>query len=268
MNAQIQQLLDLPGKLNGMIKTGAVNSAVDQFDSNSGVRHYTSFIYKWAAWIGWVAMEFAILKAAYHYFTSGEASGLSLVGSVLTTLVLVASAFPIAQLIRARGESLGSGHQGMVGFIFGDFIKTNIRLLGEVAAIVGLFAAVNQTLAFLMDHTLFSATSAGALDILSSVASVPMNLLNELAGMFDMDMVTNILNSAASFKVDANGTYDGDFVWNTQDLFGVFGAYINVIVGLAFVYVNLAIYGFLYNLASTLIKWISSPSIPISVKNR
>ena len=80
MNAQIQQLLDLPGKLNGMIKTGAVNSAVDQFDSNSGVRHYTSFIYKWAAWIGWVVMEFAILKAAYHYFTSGEASGLSLVG--------------------------------------------------------------------------------------------------------------------------------------------------------------------------------------------
>jgi len=268
MDAKIQQLLSLPSMVNGMIKTNSVNNAVDAFDSNGGVRHYTSLLYRWAAFIGWVAMEFTILKAAYGYFFGGTASGLALFGSVVTTLLLVASAFPIAQLIRSRGESLGTGHQGMTSFIFGDFIKTNIRLLGEVAAITALFAAFNQTVSFLLDNSLFSATSSGALDSLNAVSSIPMNLVKKVMGMFHIDLVTNSLNAASSFRMDSSGTYDGDFVWNTQDLIGVINSYVNVIISLAFVYVSLAIYGFLYKMATTLLNWISSPSIPISLKNK
>jgi len=273
MNTQIQQLLDLPGKLNEKIKTGTVNSAVDHFDSNAGIRHYTSVIYTWVALIGLVVMEYSILKAAYEYFTNGNANGMAMAGSILTTLVLIASAFPIAKLIRARGESLGSGHHGMAGFIFGDFIKTNIRLIGEIAAIMALFAALNQTLAFLLDQTLFAASPVLILDVMSKVGEIPMALLAGILNWFDMGGVSDMLSNLTSFKLDASNDYgqigvDGDFNWNTADLFKTIASYINIIIGLAFLYISLAIYGYLYNLVCTFIKWLSSPAIPISVKNK
>lgn len=268
MNTQIQKLLDLPQMINGLIRTGSVNTALDQYDSNAGVRHYTAFIYRWASFIGLISMEVSIINAAYKYFTAGGATGLAMVGSILTTLLLMASAFPIAHLIRMRGEALGSGHQGMVSFVFGDFIKTNIRLLGEIAAVTALFAALNQTLAFLLDNNLFDASSGSAMDALNALASLPMNLLGRVLDLFHLGMVSDFLSEASGFHMQSGGLYNGDFVWNIQDLKAVVGSYINVLVGLVFVYVNLAIYGYLYNLAATLIKWISSPSLPISLKNK
>ena len=57
-------------------------------------------------------------------------------------------------------------------------------------------------------------------------------------------------------------------IWNTNDLLLVAGAFINVAVGLAVLYINLAIYHFLYTIVSNLIKYIQSPSIPISMKSK
>lgn len=268
MDAKIQQLLSLPGMVNGMIKTSSVNNSVNTFDSNSGVRYYTSLIYQWAAFLGWVAMEYAILKAAYDYFTGGTAGGLALLGSALTTVLLLASAFPIAHQIRSRGESLGTGHQGMTSFIFGDFIKTNILLVGEIAAITALFAAFNQTLSFLLDNSLFTATSTGALDTLRAVSTVPIELLDGLLNWFNIDMNLDFLKSATWDLTESSGIYNNDFKWNSEDFVGVLYSYVNVIIGLALVYVSLAIYGFLYKMTTNLLNWILSPSIPISLRNR
>jgi hypothetical protein len=63
-------------------------------------------------------------------------------------------------------------------------------------------------------------------------------------------------------------TFTGDMLWNANDLLLVAGAFINVAVGLAVLYVNLAIYHFLYTIVSNFIKWIQSPSIPISMKSK
>jgi len=268
MGAKIQQLLSLPSMVNGMIKTSSVNNAVNTFDSNSGVRHYTSLIYRWAAFLGWVAMEYTILKAAYDYFTGEKPGGLALLGSALTTVLLLASAFPIAHLIRSRGESLGTGHQGMTSFIFGDFIKTNILLVGEIAAIIALFGAFHQTLSFLFQKTLIPFTSIDLLGTLSSVSAIPMELLDGLLNWFNIDMDLSFLNSATWGLTESSGTYDNGFKWNGEDFFGVLASYVNVIIGLAFVYVSLAIYGFLYKMTTTLLNWILSPSIPISLRNR
>ena len=66
-------------------------------------------------------MEVAIIHGAMAYFTGATTTGLAKLGSVLTTILLVYATFPIAHIIRARGESLGASHNGMVSFIFKDF---------------------------------------------------------------------------------------------------------------------------------------------------
>jgi hypothetical protein len=48
----------------------------------------------------------------------------------------------------------------------------------------------------------------------------------------------------------------------------VAGAFVNVALGLAYLYVNLAIYHFLYTMVSNFIKWIQSPSLPIAMKTK
>ena len=268
MKQRLQQLLDLPNSVNQKISGTKVNAEIDKFDSNEGIRSYAKTSYTWAALISLIAMEATILKAAYTYFTTDTGGIIAKIGSVLTTLLLVASAFPIAQLIRTRGESLGSSHSGMIGFLFGDFIKTNIRLLGEIAAIGALFAALNQTLGFVLDQNLFNAQSTSLMDVFTPIYSTPINVLNEILKTLNLNTISDLLHSASSFHVDTTGTYNGDFMWSTQDLLGVLGSYVNIIIGLAFMYVNLAIYGFLYNVMASLIKWVSAPSIPLSIKNK
>ena len=46
------------------------------------------------------------------------------------------------------------------------------------------------------------------------------------------------------------------------------GAFVNVVAGLVVLYVNLAIYHFLYSIVANFIKWIQSPSIPIAMKSK
>ena len=121
-----------------------------------------------------ISMEFGIIKEAQAFFSESTDSGLAKAGSILAILVLLYAAFPIAKLIRTRGESLGESHNGMLTFAFSDFIKTNIRMMGEVAAILVL----------------------------------------------------------------------------------------------AFMYINLAIYGYLFNIVASIVKWVSSTPLPISIGNK
>ncbi len=59
-----------------------------------------------------------------------------------------------------------------------------------------------------------------------------------------------------------------DMLWNRNDLLLVGGAYVNVILGLAVVYVNLAIYNYIFGLVDSLSKWLQSPTLPVSMKNK
>lgn len=57
-------------------------------------------------------------------------------------------------------------------------------------------------------------------------------------------------------------------IWNANDLLLVGVVFINAALSFAVLYVNLAIYLFLYIIVSNLIKWIQCPSIPISMKSK
>jgi hypothetical protein len=263
-----QQILDFPQMVNQKVLNAQLNTAVDKFDSQDGVRSYTKSIYQILSLIVLITMEVAVIKGAMAYFTDAASTGLGKAGSVLTTLVLVYSAFPIAHIIRSRGESLGGSHNGIVTFIFKDFVTTNIKILGEVAAVGAFIGAICFTLSFVFDTNLFTATSSNSLSALGGLATLPMEGLTNLFGALKLDYLTSVLASFGSFNMASTQTFTGDMLWNANDLLLVAGAFINVAVGLAVLYVNLAIYHFLYTIVSNFIKWIQSPFIPISMKSK
>ena len=263
-----QQILDFPQMVNQKVLNAQLNAAVDNFDSQDGVRAYTKSIYQFVSIVVFIMMEVAIINGAMAYFTNATSTGLAKMGSVLTTILLVYSAFPIAHIIRARGESLGASHHGMVGFIFKDFVTTNIRIVGEVVAVGAFIGACCFTLSFLFDTNLFNAATEVPLSAVSGIAGLPMDGLNTLFSAIRLEYLTTVLHTFTGFKMPGTQNFTGDMLWNINDLLLVGGAFVNVVAGLVVLYVNLAIYHFLYSIVANFIKWIQSPSIPISMKSK
>jgi len=263
-----QQILDFPKTVNQKVLNAQLNAAVDNFDTQNGVRSYTASIYQILSLVVLITMEVAIIRGAIAYFTDTTTTGLGKVGSILTTALLIYSAFPIAHIIRSRGESLGGSHHGIVTFIFKDFVTTNIKILGEVVAVGAFIGAACFTLSFVFDTNLYNATTTTSLGAISGLTTLPMEGLTNLFGALKLDYLTAVLHSFSSFSMTGAQSFTGDMLWNANDLLIVAGAFINVLVGLAVLYVNLAIYHFLYTIVSNFIKWIQSPFIPISMKSK
>jgi len=269
MKQIFHQILDFPQMVNQKVLNAKLNAAVDSFDSKDGIRCYVKTIYQIAALVFLLGMEYGIVNAAIDYLQNPTVNGIGMIGSILTFLLLAYSAFPIAQVIRSRGESLGESHNGMVEFVFKDFVTTNIRIIGEVTAIAGLIFALNLTLSFVLDADLLSSFSNySILSNISGLYSLPMNTISELMSTFHMDGFASILHSFTDFKMNSTQTFGGDFIWDANDLMIVAGAYINVLVGLAVLYVNLAIYNFLYSIVSALVNYIPRLAIPLSIRTK
>lgn len=268
MKKIFQLIIDFPQMVNQKVLNAKLNAVVNQFDSQDGVRFHTKSIYQILAVVVFITMELAVINGAITYFSDASHSGLAKAGSIFTTILLLYAAFPIAQIIRSRGESLGGAHNGIVTFIFKDFVTTNIKILGEVAAVGGFIGASCFTLSFLFDANLFTITNTASLSALAGLATLPMEGLTNLFLALKLEYLTSVLSSFSSFNLASTQSFTSDMLWNYNDLFLVAGSFINVLVGLAFLYVNLAIYQFLYTIVANFIKWIQSPSIPISVKNK
>ena len=268
MNKIYQQILDFQQMVNQKVLNAQLNEAVDNFDTQNGVRSYTKITYQILSILVFISIEVAIIHGAMAYFSDVAITALAKLGSILTTILLIYSAFPIAHIIRASGENLDSAHHGMLGFIFKDFVTTNIRILGEVAAVGALIGACYFTLSFLFDNNLYNATTALPLSAVSGVVGLPMEGLNNLFSALKLDYLTSVLNGFTGFKMSASQSFTGDMLWNINDLFLVGGAFLNVAIGLVVLYVNLAIYHFLFTLVSNFIKWIQSPTIPIAFKSK
>jgi len=265
MKQLFNSILDLPGMVNQRVMNARLNSEIDSFDSASGFGSHVKTLYQWFSILALLSIEWVVINGAMEYFQS-DASGLSKVGSAITTLLLIYSAFPIAHIIRKHGESLGDGYSGMVNFIFRDFVLTNIRIVGESTAVAGFIGAVALTLSWAMDHDLYMGMSMGVLSILGNFGSMPMDGLAALLGMLQLSMIADYMSSVMNFSVGGGTHFGGDFTWWREDILTVVGSYISVMMGLAAMYINLAIYGYLYGLVSTLAGWIKSPHIPIKNK--
>jgi len=264
MNKIFNQILDFPQMVNQKVFNAKLNSVLGNFNSQDGIRCYAKTIYQIAALIVLLAMEYAIIMGAMDYFQNSDASALGKVGSALTFILLMYSAFPIASVIRSRGDSLGGAHNGMVEFVFKDFVLTNIKIVGEVIAITGLFVAFVSTLSFLFDTSLLNSSGGGEmLDSVRSLYALPGAAVAELTSMVHLDYISDQLSAFAVYKLDtAQNLGNG---WNFGNLGMVANSYVNVVIGLAVLYVNLAIYTFLYKIVAALVSFIPRLAIPLSM---
>lgn len=268
MNKIYSYILDFPGMVNQKILNARLNAEIEQFDSSQGFKSYVRCLYQWLSVLVFLSMEWSILRQLMDYFSS-DASGLAKAFSVITAAIMLYMAFPIAQVIRSRGESLGSSESGMVNFLFRDFVTTNIRILGETAAIVGVCALGCRAMGFIVDNNLFCASvGSSLLANFAWTASLPMQGLNDLLGLLQLDAISNALTTLMSFNMADAAEFDGDMKWNAHHLVALAGGFVNVLMGLALMYVNLAIYGYLYGIVESLTAWVANPSLPISVKNK
>lgn len=263
------QILDFPQMVNQKVLDAKLNSTVNAFDSQDGIRSYVKLIYQVAALVFFLTWEWGVINAAMAYLSNPDVAGMGKVGSIVTFILLAYSALPISQVIRSRGESLGGAHNGMVEFIFKDFVTTNIKIVGETMAIAGFIYALNLTIGFVLDADLLLAYSSDSvLNMIGGMYTFPINMISELLVLVRLDFLASILHSFTDLKLNASASFGGDFIWSASDLMAVAGAYINVILGLAVLYVSLAIYGYLYSLVAALVNFVPRLAIPISLKNR
>ena len=81
-----------------------------------------------------------------------------------------------------------------------DFVTTNIKILGEVAAVGAFIGATCFTLSFVFDTNLFTVTSTNSLSALAGLASLPMEGLTNLFAALKLDYLTSVLASFGSFN--------------------------------------------------------------------
>lgn len=266
----MRKILDLPQMVNQKYLKWALNERIETFDSQNGIRSYISFFYQLFAFAFVVSMEYQVILNFNNYI-EGNASTIEKVLSVLTFLVILCSAFPMAQIIRKRGDSFNNKHSSMIEFVFKDFIVSNIKLMGELIAIVALVGAVNLSISFVTDHDLFSSGSIGMemFNLIAPIGSFPVNLLVQLLNSVGFEELSLIVNEINTYRINTSGElFHGDFIWISADLFIVINSYINVIIGLGMMYISISIYKYIYGIISDLLHWIANPSIPITIKNK
>lgn len=269
MNKIMNQILDFPQLVNQKIFNAKLNSLVTNFDSTDGVRHYVKTIYQWASLLFLIAMEYHIILAAKDYYGAADVSTMGKLGSVLSFLVLAYSAFPIAAIIRSRGESLGDAHKGMISFVFKDFVMTNIRIFGEVMAVIGLSLALTATLSFVFDTNLFTSYMGNTvMSSFTDLYSFPLNTATSLMSMLHVDFMSNAINALMGMRFDTEVVFGSDFVWNPSDLGMVANSYFNVLIGLVVLYVNLAVYTYLYAIVSAVVNFIPKFAFPIAIRTK
>ena len=256
MENYVNQLLDLPKKAGEMLPGNVFNSMVD--DSESNIAKWTGMFYKVAAFVLVAGAIYGLLSPLWDADVSlGE--GKEMVGAIISMLIYIYAVFPIAQVVRSAGDSLGSSNSSTVNFIFKDFVVANIKMIGHVLALGALFGAICMGLSWLTDITFIGGIGTAFLDNVYDIWMLPMAALTELTGMLGLDFVGAVITDQ---WMNWDVTTSAGDAWTWGGLVAVAWEFVGVALILAKLYVSLAVYNFLYGLLSTFVGWIKSPYLP------
>ena len=250
----IDQILDLPKVVNEKLPNNNFNSMMD--NSEGSIAGWTGTFYKWGAFVVLVGALVSVITGGLAGM-SAAAGAAGKAGAVIGMLVMVYAAFPITQVIRSAGDSLGSSKSGIVDFVFKDVVVANITVLGHVTALVALFGAINATIGWALGADMGAAVSPDLIDGFAYAYALPIDATAAFMGMIGLEFVGNVLNDWNAWSVveDVSPQSLGGLV-------SVGWGYVEVAVILAKLYVALALYHFFWGILNTLFNWIKSPSLP------
>ena len=259
MEKILNQVLDLPQMINSKLPMNTFNSWAN--DSEGNIASWVGKFYTVSALVVLIGSLMAVL---YPLWSGGMGEGVDIVSSIVTMVVWVYAAFPIAQMIRSTGDGLSESKSGIVNFVFKDLAVANIKLLGRVTALVALFGALAMTFSWL---TTLNVSTDYATDWLANVDyayALPMAAVSEVTnGLIGLEFIGNILandwtNWDPTMAAGASYSWDG--------LMAVAWEYVGVVVILAKLYVVLAFYHFFYGLISSFVAWVQNPYLPFKSK--
>lgn len=269
MNKIIDQILGYAGKLNQIILVPKVTGNLDGFDSRNGVRFYFVRVFQFLSLFALALMLYLTVRSFMDYW-KGDHTSMEKVASVITLLICLYAAFPLSQVIRSRGESLDQEHSGMPGFLLNDFVKMTIRLVGELAALSLFFSACCNTIALIFKSSAFvHIDAAGFLsamtELSAALTAAVAGLAHSLLSFFHVNVDFSGFLSVSSVNID--GTTWAP-VWSSGNLLDLLMNFVSVIMALVTMYITLAAYHYVYAMGAALLKWLSSPTLPVSVRNR
>ena len=188
MEKILTQLFDLPKMINSKLPMNNFNSMVE--DSEHNVANWTGKFYTVSALVILLTSLMYVLSPIWN---GGMGEGSAIVGNVLSMLIWVYAAFPIAQVVRSTGDSLASSKSSIVDFIFRDLAVANIKLLGHVGALVALFGAICMTLTWATSLDVSGGVMTGWTDNISYAYALPMAAVASLTELLNLGFVGGVL---------------------------------------------------------------------------
>ena len=259
MEKYLNMIIDFPKLVNDKLPMNCWNSCMD--DSEGNLAKWAGEVFRVGAF---VTLAYSLCATVSILWTGGMGEGAQeMVGSLLGMLLFAYAAFPIAQVVRSAGESVGSSKSDTVTLIFHDIPVATIKALGHILALVALFGALAAGV---------SAVTNGWLDMSGAANtdwttnfdywySVPTDVMTTLMGLLGLEFVGGLITDFMSWS--------GYTTTESGYLGGLIGAawqFVNVAIILAQLYLTLAFYKFFWGILSTFFNFIKNPYLPFRNK--
>lgn len=255
VNELTNQLLDSPKMISEKLPWNNWTSCIE--DSENRIAGWIGKVFQVLALASCIAILFGTLQTLW--VNSGDMwhdETEVIICTILSILLWVCVAFPIAQIIRNTADSLSSSKSNTINLVFLDLPVAMIKMGGYILAMTALFSAISSLLSFITTLNIGSVMSLSTTE-LTQMGSIGTAMLFEFLNEFGFggfgDMMIEMMAGPNMGSGDA---------WTLEGAMGVFGSFISIVVILVNLYINVVIYQFLYGLVSTLVKWVKAPYLP------
>ena len=251
------RLLDSPQMVSGKLPWNQWSSTIE--DSENSIAGWLGKIFSVVAFFALLGVLLSILSPIWDGGFDGK-DALGVVGMLLGIIFWAYAAFPVTQVIRNTGDGVASSKSGVVRLMFLDLPVALMKMAGYLLAMIGLFAAIASLIGFLttlnlggdmmgmVSSGLGSFTNMGTAVLSSVLADTPLSMISEMMG--DLMQQPEMLSNA------------GGSAWTVAGAMGVFSAFVSVVFVLVSMYINVAIYQFLFGLVAALVNWVKGPYLP------
>ena len=148
VNEMTNQLLDAPKMVSDKLPWNNWTASIE--DSENKIAGWIGKIFQVLALATCLMIIWGTLEPMWAdsgAMWNGEID--QMIGRILSILLWVCIAFPIAQIIRNIGDGLGSSKSNTIGLVFLDIPVALIKMAGYILAMIGLFSAVSALVSFI-----------------------------------------------------------------------------------------------------------------------
>lgn len=247
----LDKVLGFPKEINGKLPLNHWNETVE--NSESSLSGWIGKLFHIGALALLLLFVYEIIKGGFS--SMENASGLSIVGSILSMLIFLYMAFPMSQFLRSAGDRLSNSSSGIIEFLFKDCFIEIMKIGGYGAALIAFTYSVVGLIGFALDSAVFH---YGFMEWGSAGTGMIGGFIAALSEMTIGGGDFNDMMGSVSQVMVIPGYSMAEFTM-------VIASFLQPLLILISLFVSIAIYLFIYEVASRFISWVKSPAIPIKM---